>query len=108
MRSASFAYVWQFRIDPGLKSEFLAAYRPGGDWARLFSLDPDYIETALLEDADDPDRYLTIDYWRSAEARDAFRERFAEAFVCLDRQCERFTLSEEFVGDFTIMPPDTG
>ena len=103
MTSASFAYVWQFRIDPNRRSEFLRAYRPDGQWSQLFARDPAYVETKLLHDTADPDRYLTVDYWRSAEARDAFRERCADAFEDLDRRCEQFTLSEEFIGDFAIV-----
>jgi hypothetical protein len=100
MSSARFVYVWQYRIDPIRREEFLAAYAPGGDWGRLFSPDPAYLGTRLLRDADDDCRYLTIDYWKSRADRDAFRARHASEFDALDRRCEAFTSEETLLGDF--------
>lgn len=95
-----FAYVWQYTIRPQRRSEFLAAYAPGGDWTRLFSRDPAYLETVLVRDVDDENRFMTIDYWTSREDRDAFRKRHAEEFDRLDARCEAYTREETFLGDF--------
>lgn len=95
-----FIYIWRYRIDPRHRREFLAAYAPDGDWARLFRLDASYVETRLLQDADDPDRYMTIDVWQSQADRDAFRTRYAREFDEIDRRCEAYTLEETLVGDF--------
>jgi len=102
MKSGTFAYVWQYVVRESHRSEFLAAYGPTGDWVRLFSKDPAYIETVLLHDADHSDRYVTVDYWESRQARDSFRERYAAEFAALDSRCEKFTVREEFIGDFVV------
>ena len=95
-----FAYVWQYDIEPARRPEFLAAYGPGGEWVRLFSRDPAYIETRLLQAAGCENRYLTIDFWTSRTDRDLFRRRFRADFEALDRKCESFTRSEQHLGDY--------
>lgn len=98
-----FCYVWEYRVDPAKRREFLRGYGPGGDWERLMSRHPGWIGTTLLHDTSTSDRYMTIDRWTSQAARDEFVATFAEAFDRLDGQCEAFTLSETFVGDFNIV-----
>jgi heme-degrading monooxygenase HmoA len=100
MASERFAYIWQYTIVPAHRSDFLAAYESSGEWAELFSRDPAYTGTVLLQDESDEDRYVTIDYWRSKADRDAFRKRFADEFNSLDSRCEAFTTDEQFLGDF--------
>ena len=101
MATGRFAYIWQYEIHPARREEFLAAYNPNGEWANLFSSDPSYLGTRLLQDAEDENRYATIDYWTSRADRDDFRVRFAEEFDQLDRRCENFTRGEKFIGDYT-------
>lgn len=98
-----FAYVWRFTINPNLRTEFLAGYHPHGEWAQLFSLDPGYIKTELLQDDANPDQYVTVDYWASKSARDAFQVQYAKEFAELDLKCEAYTLYEEFIGDFILV-----
>ena len=100
MTTERFAYIWQYTIDPAHERAFLAAYGPQGEWVRLFSRDPAYIETLLLRDDERKDRYMTIDYWKSRSERDAFRERYSVEFEDLDSRCEAFTREEQFIGDF--------
>ena len=95
-----FAYIWQYQVDPARRAEFLEAYGPDGDWARLFSRDANYLGTTLLQDVADKNRFATIDRWKSKVARDAFRRRFTAEFDELDRRCEAFTRSEFNLGDF--------
>src|SRR5690606_41899478 len=56
--------------------------------------------TELHQDRANPMRYLTIDYWRSRQDRDAFKSTFAQEFQRLDALCESFTVQEKFLGDF--------
>ena len=100
MASKRFAYIWQYTIEPTYRSAYIAAYKPNGEWAQLFSRDPSYIETVLLQDDEDESRYVTIDYWKSKADRDSFRERFSVEFDSLDNRCEAFTREERFIGDF--------
>ena len=103
MSTERFAYVWQYTVKPERLAEYLAAYRPDGAWAELFARDAGYLRTELFRDVDGADRYVTVDYWTSRAARDAFRERFAEEFSALDSACEDYTLEETFVGDYAIV-----
>lgn len=96
----SYIYAWEFRVRPGARERFEAAYGPGGDWACLFRRAEGYLGTELLRDAGDPGRYLTIDRWASQAACDAFRERFAAEFDALDARCEALTERESKIGDF--------
>ena len=100
MASEHFAYIWRYTIKPAHKRAFLEAYEPKGEWAQLFSRDSAYIETVLLRDDDDKNRYVTIDFWRSKADRDAFRARYAVEFNDLDRKCEELTEEEQLLGDF--------
>lgn len=100
MASERFAYIWQYQIEPSRRSEFLAAYGPGGDWVELFSRDPAYLETKLLRDVANENRYLTIDFWKSKADRDSFGARYSDEFDELDGRCEVFTQQEEFLGDY--------
>jgi len=101
--SASFAYMWEYRVSPERLDEFKSVYGPRGDWASLFSRAEGYARTELFQDADDERRFITTDLWSTREARDAFRAKFAEAFDALDARCQALTLSERFVGDFTVI-----
>ncbi len=95
-----FAFIWQYTVNDSRKPEFLSAYGPDGSWVQLFSRDSDYLGTKLFHDIENNDRYVTIDYWVSMEARDSFRKRYSTEFTSLDEMCEEYTLSEEFLGDF--------
>ena len=100
MNSELFTYIWQYTIDTNLEAEFLDAYRPGGEWARLFSKDPGYIRTELLQSSSSKDQYMTVDYWVSESARDSFRVKYSQEFDELDQKCEKYTKDEVLIGDF--------
>jgi heme-degrading monooxygenase HmoA len=102
MTSIRFAYIWQYVVDSH-RREFLDAYGAGGEWVKLFSRDPNYIETVLLRDANDEHRYITIDYWTSRSARDAFQNTYRDEFLELDKRCAEFTSKEGFLGDFDLV-----
>ena len=103
MSAGQFSYIWEYTVDPDRRSEFLGAYNPVGDWAKLMSRHPGYLGTKLLEDVENNNRFVTIDYWVSQSDRDAFREQFKDEFDRLDRDCEEYTTSETFLGDFSIL-----
>ena len=100
-----YCYLWRYRVRAEKLAEFRAAYGPDGDWARLFRRDPGYVRTILLQDADDPARFMTLDFWTSKLACQAFRQTYSEEFEAIDRRCETFTLSETQVGDFHQVEP---
>jgi heme-degrading monooxygenase HmoA len=64
------ALVFRYEVrDP---EEFERAYGPNGEWAEFFKRGEGYIGTELLHDVDEPERYLVIDRWQSAEAYNDF------------------------------------
>ncbi len=61
-----------FRYEVREPEEFERVYGPDGEWAQFFRRGRGYIGTELLRDVEEPDRYLVIDRWESAEAYSAF------------------------------------
>jgi heme-degrading monooxygenase HmoA len=100
--SARFVYLWEYLVSDDHMIQFQQAYGLNGLWVQLFSQSDGYIRTELLHDVDNPNRFITIDYWVSKEARDKFRIQFAEAFGALDEVCEAFTIEERFLGDLQL------
>jgi catechol 2,3-dioxygenase-like lactoylglutathione lyase family enzyme len=71
----------------------------------LFRRSPGYIETLLLKDRSQPQRYLTIDRWRNEAAWLAFQSDFAQDYAQLDRECESLTEHEASMGSFSCIQP---
>ena len=92
--------VWEFRVAPAREEEFVAAYGPSGDWARLFRQASRYIETLLLRDQTVPGRFLTVDRWSSQHAHDMFFARFNRDYEALDGRCASLTELEVNLGSF--------
>ena len=95
-----FVTLWEFEVKPGCEKRFEAVYGPQGDWALLFARDPLYRETLLLRDPLRQRTYLTLDFWASQEAYEAFREANLADYSGLDRACEEMTLSERKLGSY--------
>ncbi len=97
---ARYVYIWEYFVPAGLEADFAALYHPGGAWGRLFRRYPGYLRTELLHDLENPERYLTVDYWESQQAYTDFRAGSKTEFAALDRAGERLTLKETFLGEF--------
>jgi heme-degrading monooxygenase HmoA len=100
--------VWEFRVPAAQRTEFERRYGPAGDWAQLFARGDGYLGTQLLHDTLDPDRYLTLDRWRSAADWEAFRAAHAADYAALDAVCEALTTDERALGahaEFAAEPP---
>ena len=64
------ALVFRYEVrDP---AAFEQAYGQNGEWATFFNQGAGYIGTELLRDVEEPQRYLVIDRWDSAEAYNSF------------------------------------
>lgn len=100
------AYIWEYRVHEDQVEAFRRAYGPRGDWVEMFRRDDGYLRTELYQDADDPQRFVTTDFWTSKAARESFRLTFKEELDELDelnelnRRCEALTVEERFLGDF--------
>jgi heme-degrading monooxygenase HmoA len=100
--TAKWGYVvlWEFRPVVGAEARFEKAYGPRGAWARLFATGEGFVATDLNRDLKDPARYLTLDFWASREAYDAFRAKHAAEYAAIDRECEALTVEEKPLGAF--------
>ncbi len=70
-----------FRYEVLEAEEFERAFGPEGDWAKFFRQGRGYIGTELLRDVDEPDRYLVIDRWESADAYNAFLAEHGDEYM---------------------------
>jgi heme-degrading monooxygenase HmoA len=100
---SGYLVVWQFRPRPGAEQRFEDAYGPRGPWARLFTAGEGFVRTELNRDLKDPGRYLTLDFWSSKEAYEAFRAKHAAEYAAIDRECEELTADESLLGEFLRM-----
>lgn len=100
LRPTTRVYAWAFQVPPDQEAAFRAAYGPSGAWASLFRRGEGYLGTTLLQDMEQPGRYLTLDHWISAEAHDAFLARHRADYDALDHRCERLTDAERNLGTY--------
>jgi heme-degrading monooxygenase HmoA len=99
-----FIRIWQFRVPAEKAGEFRAIYGPTGEWARLFRRETAFLGTELLQSANHPDIFLTIDRWDSPEAWAAFLRGWGDEYTALDHRCEILTVAEEEIGTFGVVP----
>jgi heme-degrading monooxygenase HmoA len=97
---AAYTYLWEFLVHPEYAAEFTQVYGPDGAWVSLFRRASGYIDTTLLHDRHDPNRFLTIDRWESAQAHAAFRAACAREYAQLDARCAHLTAQERALGEF--------
>ena len=95
-----FIVAWAFEVKPQHQRDFEHAYGPNGGWVRLFRSSDGYIKTELHRDPERSSRYITLDFWRTREQYEAFREQSKSAYQDIDARCERLTENEEVIGDF--------
>ncbi len=70
-----------FRYEVRDAAAFEEAYGAEGDWAAFFGGSPGYIGTELLRDLEEPERYLVIDRWESADAYNAFLSERGDEYL---------------------------
>jgi heme-degrading monooxygenase HmoA len=99
---SQYVIVWEFRIKPEVKTEFVEKYGSEGAWARWFRSAEGYIRTELVGDVADPLRFLTLDYWRSEDEFRRFRAQNSAEYERLDREFEGLTEQETRLGAFWI------
>ena len=95
--------IWTYRAKPERRVEFERRYAADGDWAKLCSRARGYRGTRLLRDAQEPDRYATVDRWESNEPMQQFRSEHAREYEELDRMCSELTVDERQVGIFEVV-----
>ena len=100
MTKKVFVYIWKYIVIEEHLEEFKRIYEPEGDWAQLFKKADGYLATDLHQDKSNAKKFVTVDFWKTKDDRDNFRNQFSEEFKALDEHCESFTEREELIGDF--------
>ena len=100
MTKKIFVYIWEYIVREEYLAEFQKIYGPEGDWVRLFKNAKGYIGTDLHQDISNSTRFISVDCWNTREDRDYFRKEYSREFELLDKHCERFTQSENLIGEF--------
>lgn len=95
-----FVIIWEFTVQPAHADDFARAYGPDGEWSRLFRQCNGYVATELLHDAEQPERCVTLDYWRLPDNYVAAMARIATEYQALDARCAAWTSSERSLGNF--------
>jgi len=96
----TYTYIWAFEVRPEHLEAFRQSYGEGGAWTQLFRQARGYLGTRLLQDENDPLRFVTIDSWSSLEDYEAFQVSYASEYAALDHLCEGFTVQETLIGQF--------
>ena len=99
--------MWEYQVKADRIPEFEKIYHSNGAWAELFRKGTGYISTDLLRDETKPNRYITIDYWDSAESYEAFHSQFKKEYETLDAQCEGLTEHEILLGKWEFVNNET-
>jgi heme-degrading monooxygenase HmoA len=92
--------VWLISVRPNRVDEFVEIYGPEGEWAQLFRRAPGYIETALLTDVEEQNRFLVIDRWQDLASFENFKRHHLTEYNALDARCEALTTLEQRIGIF--------
>jgi hypothetical protein len=100
---STYIVVWEYQVKADCQAEFIQAYGPDGEWARLFRRSPEFIRVELLGSVGNASRFFTLDHWSSATAMDDFLAANATAYDVLDRRFSGLTVWERRIGGF---PPD--
>jgi heme-degrading monooxygenase HmoA len=98
---AGFVIVWEFRVHLIKRRAFERSYGSEGDWAKFFRTGRGYLGTELLRDWQQPDRYITLDYWKSRRHYETFKKQNRKTYQLIDERCEALTTRESEIGQFS-------
>jgi heme-degrading monooxygenase HmoA len=99
-RQSAFVIIWEFHVNARKRRAFERAYGPDGDWAKFFREGKGYLGTELIQDTQQPDRYLTMDYWNSRANYETFKKQNRKMYEIIDQKCEALTTKEVEIGKF--------
>ena len=90
--------VWEYDVRPEEVTQFEQVYGSDGLWVKFFHNSEDYLGTELFRSAVQPNRFITLDRWRSRVAYENFRKNYAADYAHLDDWCERLVEHERTLG----------
>ena len=97
-RESTYIVVWEFQVRAECEAEFVAAYGPDGEWARLFRRSPEFLGLELVGSVGNAARFFTLDHWSSATGLEVFLANNATAYDVLDRRFTGLTVWERRIG----------
>lgn len=100
-RPSAFVIIWEFHVNARKRRAFERAYGPDGDWAKFFREGKGYLGTELIQDTQQPDRYLTMDYWKSRANYEMFKKQNRKMYEIIDQKCKALTTKEVEIGKFS-------
>ena len=89
-----------FRYEVREPDEFVRVYGPEGEWAQFFRRGAGYVGSELLRDLDEPERFLVIDRWESAEAYNAFLAEHRAEYLRRSDETRMYYVQELRFGTF--------
>ena len=89
-----------FRYEARDAEEFERVYGPEGEWAQFFRQGRGYIGSELLRDLEEPERYLVVDRWESADAYNAFLAEHEDEYVRRSEETRLYHVQELRFGTF--------
>ena len=89
-----------FRYEAREPEEFERTYGPDGEWAGFFRTGGGYIGSELLRDLEEPERYLVIDRWESADAYNAFLGEHEDEYLRRSEEARLYYVQELRFGTF--------
>jgi heme-degrading monooxygenase HmoA len=100
-RDARFVVIWEFHVNPRKRRAFKRAYGSDGEWAMFFQTGKGYLGTELICDSNEPDRYITLDHWKSRRHYEIFKRQNRKMYEIIDEKCEALTTKEVEIGMFS-------
>ena len=102
-----YVIIWEYQVRADRTAEFEKIYKSNGTWAELFRKGTGYISTELLRDKMQPQKYITVDQWHSAEDHETFYALYKKEYEALDAQCEGLTERESLFGKWETVKYET-
>ena len=99
--------VSEFVVKEDARGHFELAYGPGGAWSKLFARSPGFRGTTLLRDTENPNRYLAIDIWDTAEQREQILAECPVEYADLEAAFEEWAKAKTAVGIFRMLTEAT-
>ncbi len=94
--------VWEIIVKQDSQGKFELVYGPGGAWGRLFGSVQGFRGTTMLNDTNNPRRYLIIAVWDTeAQYEQALRDHVDE-YATLNADLEQWTESRMMLGVFRL------
>ncbi|HEV2698936.1 MAG TPA: hypothetical protein VGU90_13140 [Terriglobales bacterium] len=100
-RDARFVVIWEFHVNPHKRRAFERAYGSDGEWAIFFQTGKGYVGTELICDSNEPDRYITLDHWKSGKHYEIFKRQNRKMYDIIDEKWEALTTKEVEIGMFS-------